>query len=358
MKKAIKQVVGIDIAQKELVVTLGKLYEDFSIDFPSYQVFKNTDKGFDLLISWVKKITDASIDLRFVMESTGVYHERLAYFLDDKSFKTSIVLPNKISSYIRTLDLKTITDKTASQAIAQFGLERKLESWIRPNPILKKVKQLTRERDQLVEERSAIKNQIHAETSEAEPNSTSLKRMQERIKMINKQEVEIKKEISSFIGKNEELKNQIERLQTIPGIGSLTAAIIYAETNGFELIRNKKQLTSFAGLDIKEKQSGTSIKSKPKISKRGNKHLRKAMHLPALSAIRHDQKYKDLFVRLVGKHGIKMKAVTAVQRKLLELAYILHKNKTTYKAWSQEIKVKEDSSIIELPSNQAILKTL
>lgn len=55
------------------------------------------------------------------------------------------------------------------------------------------------------------------------------------------------------------------------------------------------------------------------------------MHLPALSAIRHDEKYKALFARLVSKHGIKMKAVTAVQRKLLELIYVLHKNKTTYK---------------------------
>ncbi|WP_221391981.1 transposase [Dyadobacter sp. NIV53] len=40
------------------------------------------------------------------------------------------------------------------------------------------------------------------------------------------------------------------------------------ETNGFELIRNKKQLSSYAGFDVKEKQSGTSIKGKPRISKK------------------------------------------------------------------------------------------
>jgi len=358
MKKVIKQVVGIDVAQKELVVTFGKLAEDLAINLIAHHVFKNTEKGFDQLILWAKKLEDEATELRFVMESTGIYHEKFAYYMEEKGYNISIVLPNKISSYMRSLDLKTVTDKTASQAITQFGLERKLENWARPKPILKRIKQLTRERDQLVDERSAVKNQIHAEKTEAEPVESSLKRMQQRIKMLNKQELEIKAEINLLIAKDQELKNDIERAQTIPGIGALTAAIVYAETNGFELIRNKRQLTSFAGLDVKEKQSGTSVNGKPRISKRGNKHLRKAMHLPALAAVRHDERYRCLFARLVAKHGIKMKAITAVQRKLLELIFILHKNKTIYSALNQEgndFKVKEDNPKIELPSNEAAL---
>jgi transposase len=116
----------------------------------------------------------------------------------------------------------------------------------------------------------------------------------------------------------------------LPGVGLLTAAIVLAETNGFELIRNKKQLTSYAGLDVREKQSGTSVKGKPRISKKGNKHLRKAMHLPALAAIRCDERYKAIFTRLISKHGIKMKATVAVQRKLLELIYTLFKSTQRY----------------------------
>jgi len=117
---------------------------------------------------------------------------------------------------------------------------------------------------------------------------------------------------------------------TIPGIGLLTAAIILGETNGFELIRNKRQLTSYAGLDVKEKQSGTSVKGVPRISKRGNKNLRKAMHLPALSAIRYDERFKAIFIRLVSKHGKKMKAAVAIQRKLLEMTYTLYKKQEKY----------------------------
>lgn len=336
MKKVIKQVVGIDVAQKELVVTLGKMDEDFTIDLVAFNVFKNTIKGFESLVLWTNKLTQPDVEVRYVMEATGVYHEKFAYFLAERESHLSIILPNKISNYMRTVEIKTVTDKTCSQVIAQFGLERKLEDWKRPNQIFKTLKQLTRERGQLVDERSAIKNQIHAENAEAEPNPSSLKRMTQRIKMLNKQEAEIKQEINQLISSDAELKQNIAQAITIPGIGVLTASIIYAETNGFELIRSKKQLTSFAGLDVKEKQSGTSVKGKPRISKQGNRHLRKAMHLPSLTAITKDERYKQVFVRLVSKHGIKMKAITAVQRKLLELTYILHKNNTTYNKLSIE----------------------
>ena len=66
------------------------------------------------------------------------------------------------------------------------------------------------------------------------------------------------------------------------------------------------------------------------MSKRGNRHLRKAMHMPALAAIRHDERFKAIFVRLVSKHGIKMKAAVAVQRKLLELIYTVWITNTPY----------------------------
>jgi transposase len=328
--KVLKQVLGIDVAQKELVVTLGSMFTNLSSELYAHKVFKNSESGFSALLKWVNKLTDATVPVRFVMEATGVYHEKFAYYLAAQGQEVSIVLPNKISNYMRTLDTKTITDKTCSEAIAQFGIERNLEQWKRPDSTLKVLKQLTRERDQIVSERVVIKNQIHAEISESEPNKNSIKRLQARLALLNKQEKEIKQEIDLRIEKNKALKDRVQIITSIPGVGQLTAAIVLAETNGFELIRKKKQLTSYAGLDVKEKQSGTSIKGKPKISKKGNRHLRKAMHLPALCAIKREDRYKDTFARLVAKHGIKMKAVVAIQRKLLELIYVLDKNHTTY----------------------------
>lgn len=330
MKKIVKQVVGIDVSQKELVICVGRMYDDWSPELYGSKSIVNSLKGFEILVAWVKKMTDPSVQIRYVMEATGVYHEKLAYYLASQGQAVSIILPNKISNYARTLSTKTVTDKTAAEAIAMFGLERKLDDWQQPKPTFKSLRQLTRERDQLVAERTMLKNQLHAEQAESDPSDLSISRMQKRIALLIKQEQQVKEEIAVLVTKDEQLKKTVERMATIPGVGSMTAAIVLAETNGFELISNKRQLSSYAGLDIREKQSGTSVKGKARISKRGNKHLRKAMHMPALTAIRHDERFKAIFTRLVARHGIKMKAVVAVQRKLLEMMYTIYKTQTAY----------------------------
>jgi len=148
--------------------------------------------------------------------------------------------------------------------------------------------------------------------------------------LLNKQEAEIKVEIAVLVKGEIEVAKSVALICTIPGVGLLTAVTVLAETNGFELIRSKRQLTSYAGLDVQEKQSGTSVKGKAKISKKGNRHLRKALHMPALSAIRNEERFTTIFVRLVSKHGVKMKAAVAVQRKLLELIYTLYKTNKPY----------------------------
>jgi transposase len=330
MKKIVKQVVGIDVAQEELVVCLGRMHDDWHAELYARKSFENNKKGFPALVSWVKKLSVAACPVRYVMEATGVYHESLAYFLDASQQEVTIVLPNKISNYFRTLEVKTITDKTAADAIAMFGLEKKLDLWKKPKPIFKRIRQLTREREQLIQSRTIAKNQLHAEQAEAEPGKSTLERLKKQIAFFEKQEREINQELRALINTDEQVTSSIKLITSLSGIGYLTAATVLAETNGFELVKNKRQVSSYAGFDVKEKQSGTSVKGKPRISKKGNKYLRKAMHMPALSAIRLDERFKAIYARLVAKHGIKMKAAVAVQRKLLEMIYTIHKTGVPY----------------------------
>jgi len=330
MTNILKQVLGADVAQNELVVSLGRIDSSLEPHIYTSKTFANKPSGFAALLVWVKKHSNSEIPVRFVMEATGVYHENFAYYLSDQGHEVSVVLPNKISNYIKTLEVQTITDKTASQAICQFGLEKKVNLWERPKQIVREMKQLTRERDQIIAERTVAKNQLHAEKAEAFPNERSIGRLKERIQLFNAQNNEIKAELAAIIKQDKELKEKIDNVTTIPGVGHLTVAIVVAETSGFNLVKNKKQLTGYSGMGVKEKQSGTSVKGKPRISKRGNRHLRKAMHMPSLTAIRIDEHFKAIFARLVSKHGIKMKALVAVQRKLLELIYTLWNTNTKY----------------------------
>jgi transposase len=342
IKRLLKQIVGIDVAQKELVISLGNMDEDALTNVYASKTFLNNEKGFMALLLWVKKQTLEEFPLRYVMEATGVYHESLAYFLSNKTYQVSIIMPNKITNFFKTLEIKTVTDKSMAEAITMFGLEKKLDNWIQPKKVFRELRQITRERDQLIVERTMLKNQLHAEQVEAYPSVKTVTRIKDRIKMANKQLNETMAEIKESIKKDTELNQAITLITTIPGIGVLTSAVIMAETNGFELIRSTSQLSSYAGFDVKEKESGTSVKGKPRISKRGNRHLRKAMHMPALAAIRHSERYKDIFVRIVSRNGIKMKAAVAVQRKLLEMAYTIYKTKTPYQVNYLQIQNKNE----------------
>lgn len=98
MINPLKQVAGIDVAKNELVVSLGRMNADTSVDVFANKCFPNNSKGFSELINWVSKMMVKDVRVMYVMEATGIYHEALAYFLFDKKQQISIVLPNKISS--------------------------------------------------------------------------------------------------------------------------------------------------------------------------------------------------------------------------------------------------------------------
>jgi transposase len=204
----------------------------------------------------------------------------------------------------------------------------------------------------LIHEQTQNKNQLHAEESGAWVNKQSIKRIKQRLNLLERQLLDITQDISTIVDEHEWLKEKIERVCSINGIGLLTAATVIAETNGFNLIRNKKQLVSYAGLDIVEKQSGTSVHGKSRISKKGNSYLRACLYFPSLTAIRNTPGMKVVFLRLVKKHGFKKKALVAVQRKMLELMYVLWKKNEFYDAnyKSQELKKKEEQPIrVALP---------
>lgn len=325
MGTVIKQVVGIDCSKDNLDCSYGSLNSDLTQQIQSASKFANDKSGFAKLIGWTEKRRDKNLDVLYVIEATGVYHEKLVNSLVDQGCKVSVVLPNRTNSFFRTTTIKTINDPSSAKMIAQFGIEKQLQLWKKPEAVYRNLKQLTRERCQLIEERTMKKNQLHAEQSEAFPSVGSLKRMKKLIKVLNEQIEDIEDEIQIIIKADQELNRRIDNLCTAPGVGLITAVTIVGETAGFDLIRNKKQLVSYAGLDVIEKQSGTSVNHKRKISHKGNKQLRKALYFPAFTSIKHNSTHKNHYANLVSKHGVKMKAAVSVQRKMLVLIYTLWK---------------------------------
>lgn len=330
MEKLMKQCVGIDCSKDELVCCFGYLTDQWQTVYKANYVFSNTGRGYKQLLRWSEKLADKNVSLCFVVEATGIYHEKATYFLFDAGKQVNVVLPNKAKHFAQTMKVRTVNDKECAKMLTSMGLEKQLDAWQKPDVVYAHLKQLTRERESVIYERTATKNQIHAEEHSAFPIQSSLKRMKKRIQLMDKQVEEIEQDIVAIVESHPALNEKIKKICTIKGVGFITAITVVAEANGFNLIRNSKQLVNYAGYDVVEKQSGTSVRGKSRISGKGNKHIRKAMHFPALTSVMHDAHHKALYTRLESKHGIKMKAYTAVQRKLLVLIYALWKKDECY----------------------------
>ena len=318
----IRQNVGIDVSKDSLQVCLVFLTGEIEIKIKGSRKFKNSAKGFDQLQRWVNSKKSSELEVSYTMEPTGVYYEGLAYYLFEKKEIVHVVLPNRAKKYAESLQEKSKTDKLDAKALGRLGAERKLDRWQVGSPVYRKLKALTRERDALLKERTMFQNQLHALKHSADPFRKSVTRLKQMVKFINRQINNIEKDIENIVNKDELVKTKIDKVVTIPGIGFITAVVIIAETHGFALITSIKQLTSYAGLDIKIRESG-KWKGKPKITKKGNSHIRKALYFPSYTSIKYSKTNGDFYERLFEKKGISMVAATAVQRKLLGLIYTL-----------------------------------
>jgi hypothetical protein len=227
------------------------------------------------------------------------------------------------------------------------GLERgDLLRWQPMSPNFRILRQLTRERGSLVDSHTRTLNIQHAYKHQGKMLEDSVERTKEHLAFLDKQIAAIEKEITKIVNSDSELKKRLSFVTSIPGVARLTAVTIAAETNGFAAIHSAKQLASYAGLDVKIRESG-KWKGKEKISKQGNKYIRKAMYCPTMSKIRWDKPTKEKYEQLKAKKGIPMVAIVANHRKLLILIYTLWNKQEMFKSniadepTSSKVKVQE-----------------
>lgn len=327
----IKQCLGIDVSKDSLEVCFSEMDITQDITCKGTRRFANRIGGWKAMESWMKRFRKDEVPLYLVMEATGVYYENAAHYFQSKAFQVCVLLPNMTKHYLESLNFKTKTDAVEARGLAQLGLERKLKLWRGCSGVMLQMKRLCRERESLQEHLVACSNQLHAHKHEHEPDKKTLRRGEQHIKFLTKQITEVDRHIEQLLGQDPELKQKVANVCTIKGVGLITAVSIIAETNGFDLIENKAQLVSYAGYDVVQRQSGTSVKGKTKISKKGNAHIRRALHYPALSAARYEPHLAALYQRILERNPkIKMIALVAVQRKLLVLIYTIYKKNTPY----------------------------
>ena len=314
-----KSILGIDVSKKELMLAL--LLDDNSIH---KKKFSNDQQGFKEILKWLKSRKIEQV--KACMEATGDYGTKLADFLYDKGHEVNIINPACIKAFGNSKLVRTKTDEIDAVIIAEYGKKSNLVPYKPKSPELKELKYLYRCLNDLKKQNVEVIN--HLENKDSLPKSVCnlwkrlSKNLQKEIKIVETG-------IEELLAKHSDIKQQYEKLQTIPGIAKTTAIAILAESPDLSQFANARQYAAYAGLVPKHRSSGSSVRGKARLSKLGSSKLRKAVYFPAIVAKNHNPIMQAFSAKLKRKGKHTMVIIGAIMRKLLHIIFgVLKHNKS------------------------------
>ena len=280
--------------------------------------FGNDAAGFRKLKAWLPK---ADAIARVVYEATGPYHAALERRFGD-ALPLCKVNPLQARRFAQSKGSRAKTDAVDARMLAQMGAALDLTPQPPMSESLRDLKELQVARQALVKDKTRLANRIKTQKV-----AFAVKQSRARLTLIIRQLHDIDLEIQARIGAGKPRARAFGILRSIPGLGAVSAAAILIECPEIGT-PDRKQIACLAGLAPMTRQSGQW--SGHAFIQGGRHHLRGALYMPALVAMRFnaDLKAKYQALRNAGKPA--KVAITALMRKLIELANTLVKNDHTW----------------------------
>jgi transposase len=316
---------GIDIAKLKFNVCLinqsGKL---------KHKVLPNTATGFEQLRGWLSK--QGIERVHACLEATGTYGEALSFFLHEAGHIVSVINPAAVKAFAQSRLSRTKTDRVDAELIARFCLAQAPPAWTPLPQEVRELQALVRRLEALIEMRVAEENRLSSGITVDSVRQSVQEHLTYLNTQINRNEELIREHINNHPG----LKHQSELLDSIPGIAETTAALLLSEFPDIKQYRSARQVAAYAGLVPRERQSGTSVRGRVRLSKIGNARLRRALYFPAITALRCSPFFQAWAKGLAERGKCKMSVICAVMRKLLHLAYgVLKSGKPFDPEWTK-----------------------
>lgn len=309
---------GIDISKQTFDCSITK--EDGKIETKK---MSNNLKGFEKLKTLLP--SEAVV----VMEASGPYYFKLATYLYEQKIKVCVVNPLVIRRFCQMRMVRTKTDRKDASMIREYGVTEHPSLWQPDAPNITKLKQLNAAIELMEKGITASNNQLQAFREMPDTDPKLLKELEKNRVNNEKAKEKLEKEMEQVAIVN--YKESYTALQTIPGIGPKSSAIIIAVTGNFEKFSNYKQLIAYVGLNPRIFESGTSVKGRGHICKMGTSRLRKLLYLCSWSAKRHNMYCKEMYERLKAKSKPERVIKVAIACKLLRQAFAVGKNQTNFK---------------------------
>ena len=191
------------------------------------------------------------------------------------------------------------------------------QPWARPANEALALRAFARRINAITKDKTAAKNQLHALAFSRETPKVVLCDLKLAITQMEKRLVRLSADAKTFILAHPALTHPFALLLTIKGVGDGAGIALLGELMLLPAGLTHKQWVKFAGLDPRHFKSGTSVEKRARISKAGNRYIRQALYMPALSAKAHDPHVRGFFEHLIANGKTKMQGVCAVMRKLL-----------------------------------------
>ena len=270
-----------------------------------------------------------------VLEATGAYWQGVATALTAAGWTVSVVTPASARHYARARLHRAKTDRVDARGLAAYARDLRPAPWAPPSPDVQALQLLIRERDDLVAMQTQARNRQHALAHLPVVPDEVRAPLAAVLAVLAAQIAQLTAAIRRRAETAADLAEDIARVQTIAGVGLLTATLVLVETRPLRAGATPKQVVAYAGLDPAPHESGTSVRGAGHISKKGNARLRQALYMAALSAVRCNPPLRAFYERLLAKGKRKQVALVAVARKLLVLMLTLLTHKRTFApAWA------------------------
>jgi transposase len=281
--------------------------------------FDRSPGGVETMLAWVDStLADRAGGARVVMEATGRYSLELTTWIAQSRpvMRPAIVNPELVWAFARSLGLRGKTDAIDARTLARFGRERAPRPHEPLGPAHTRLRELTHERRALVESLVA-----HRQRAQEPCQSDLVAAVQGQvIGALSAAIAQIERAISEMIDEDRALAHDVALLESIPGVGRLTAAVILGELGDLRRFDRARQLSAFAGVSPREHMSGTSVRRRTRLCKRGSPAARRALYMAAVTACRGDGHLARVYRSLVEQRGLAKKAALgAVMRRLLVL---------------------------------------
>lgn len=316
---------GMDVAKAKLDCCL--LLEEASGKRKT-KVVSNTKSGIVDLLAWVAKQNVSPEALHVVMEGTGVYHEQAALALADAGVTVSIVNPAQVKDFGRGLAVRTKTDGVDSFVLARYGALLKPKAWVPPAPEARILQALLARRVAIAQDLQRERNRQEKADATDTPDRIQ-KSLADSIGFLVKQLAELQQDIDQHIDKHPGLKNDLALLQSIPAVGPQVGGNMLSVMHSHNF-NSAEQLAAYLGLVPVERQSGSSVLGRAKLSKAGPARIRAVLYMAAIVATRCNPHVKALYERLLARGKSKMSALGAAMRKLVHLCFGVLKTQQPY----------------------------